>query len=150
MLQARVLVHLVGAGVDGERRRLSRAQDLDHALTQLDLAGGEVWVDRAFEASAHDAGDAYHVLTAHVDVVVDDALHDAGVIAHIDERELRPVLTPARDPTANADGPADVFHAELARHVRAHAGCTHAVASFTACITAWVTSEMTLLRGTSR
>ena len=71
---------------------------------------------------AHDAGDPHDVLAAHVDVVVDDALDDAGVVAHVDEREVLAVLAAAGDPAADADGLADVARAQLAAQVGAHRG----------------------------
>ena len=52
VLQAGVLVDVVGAGVDRERRRLGGAQHLDRAVADLDLAGRQVRVDRALRAGA--------------------------------------------------------------------------------------------------
>ena len=77
VLEADVLVDVVGAGVDRERRRVGLAQHLDDAVADLDLTGRQGGVDGALRALAHDAGDAHDVLAAHVDVVVDDALDDA-------------------------------------------------------------------------
>jgi hypothetical protein len=42
VLQADVLVDVVGAGVDRERWRLGLAEDLDLAVADLDLAGRQV------------------------------------------------------------------------------------------------------------
>ena len=109
VLQADVLVDVVGAGVDRERRRRGRAQHLDGALADLDLAGRQVGVDRALRPLAHDAGDAHDVLAAHVDRVVDDALHDAEVVADVDEGEVLAVLAAAGDPAAHVHGLADVL-----------------------------------------
>ena len=102
VLQADVLVDLVGAGVDRERRRRGRAQHLDRAVADLDLAGRQVGVDGALRALADDAGDPHDVLAADVDGVVDDALHDAGVVADVDEGEVLAVLAPASHPAAHA------------------------------------------------
>ncbi len=76
-------------------------------------------------SGAHDAGDPHHVLAAHVDVVVDDALHDAGVVAQVDEREVLAVLAAAGDPAAQGDGLADVLGAELTVLVAAHRRGAH-------------------------
>ena len=53
------LVDVVGPGVDRERRRLGRRQDLDLAVAHLDLAGRQVRVDRALGPGADRAGDAH-------------------------------------------------------------------------------------------
>ena len=42
---------------------------------------------------------AHDVLAAHVDVVVDHALHDARVVAHVDEGEVLAVLAATAAPT---------------------------------------------------
>ena len=101
VLEADVLVDVVGAVVDRERRRLGAAQHLDRgspparprrsAGSSLTVPSGR-WRD--------DAGDAHDVLAAHVDGVVDDALDDAGVVAQVDEREVLAVLAAAADPAA--------------------------------------------------
>jgi hypothetical protein len=74
VLEADVLVDVVGAGVDREGRWVGLAQHLDLAFAQLDLAGRQVLVDGALGALTHDTRDPQHVLAADVDVVVDDAL----------------------------------------------------------------------------
>ncbi len=122
VLQAEVLVDLVGASVDRERRRGGGAQHLDRAVTDLDLTGRQVRVDGAIRPLAHDAGDPHDVLAAHVDGVVDDALDHAEVIAHVDEREVLAVLATTRDPAADGDRLADLGRAQLAAQVRAHGG----------------------------
>ena len=122
VLEADVLVDVVGAGVDRERRRVGLAQHLDDTVADLDLAGREVGVDRALRALADDAGDPHDVLAAHVDVVVDDALDDARVVAQVDERQVLAVLATAADPAADADGLADVRRAQVAAQVGAHRG----------------------------
>ena len=69
----------------------------------------------------HDAGDPHDVLAAHVDGVVDDALHDAGVVAHVDEGELLAVLAAAARPSRRrVTVCADVLGAQLAAQVGAH------------------------------
>ena len=122
VLEADVLVDVIGAGIDRERRRVGLAQHLDLALAQLDVACRQVVVDRAVGPFAYHPGDAQHVLAADVDVVVDHALDDAGVVAQVDEGEMLTVLTPASDPSADADGLADVLGSEFAAQVRAHRG----------------------------
>src|SRR5690606_15235519 len=114
---------LVGldAVVDRERRRLGRAQDLDRAVPDLDLAGGQVGVGGALGPDADDAGDAHHPLVAHVDRAVHDALDDALAVAQVDEREVLAVLAAAGDPAAQRHGLACVGRAQLAAPVRAHA-----------------------------
>ena len=69
-------VVLVSAANDFQVRHV--AEDLDVAVADLDLAGRQVLVDRALRPRTDRAGDPEHVLAADVDVVVDDALHDAG------------------------------------------------------------------------
>jgi hypothetical protein len=51
---------------------------------------------------------------AHVDRVVDHALHHAGVVAQVDEGELLAVLAAGGHPAGEADGLADVLGTELA------------------------------------
>ena len=100
-------------------------QHLDDAVPHLDLAGGEGRVDRALGAGPDDAGDAHDVLAAHVDGVVDDALHDAGVVADVDEGEVLAVLAPPGDPAAQGHRGADVLGAQLAAQVGAHRRRVH-------------------------
>src|SRR5206468_11972999 len=101
-------------------RRLGDVEDLDAAVADLDLAGGQVGVRGALGPMANGAGDAHHVLAADVDRSVDDALDDAGVVAQIDEREVLAVLAPAADPPAQRHRPADVVGAEVAAPIGAH------------------------------
>ena len=54
--------------------------------------------------------------------VVDDALHDAGVVADVDERQVLAVLAAAGDPAADVTVCADVLGAQLAAEVGAHGG----------------------------
>ena len=101
VLQADVLVDVVGAGVDRERRRLGACAAPRPWHSPISTSPvGRFGVDGALRAGAHDAGDPHDVLAAHVDVVVDDALHDAGVVAHVDERQVLAVLAAAGDPAA--------------------------------------------------
>ena len=65
VLQPDHLVHLDPV-VDGERRRLGRVEHGHRAVAQLDLAGGEVGVDRALGAGPDSALHGHHVLAAHV------------------------------------------------------------------------------------
>ena len=123
MLQADVLVDLVGAGVDRERRRRGAAQDLDFAVADLDLAGRQVVVDRALGPHTDRARDLQDVLAAHIDVVVDDALDDARVVAQVDECQVLAVLTATTDPAAHADRAADVGLAQLTTQVGTHRCC---------------------------
>ncbi len=92
------LVDVVGALVDGERRRLGDRQHLDSAITDLDVARGEVWVRGAVGTWPHRATHPHDVLRPEVRGAVDDALHEARVIAHVDEREVLAVLAPPRRP----------------------------------------------------
>ena len=81
MFEADVLVNVVGACVDRERWRRGAAQDLDFAVTDFDLACRQVIVDRSLGAHANGACDFEHVLAADVDIVVDNALNDARMVA---------------------------------------------------------------------
>ena len=98
--QADGLVGGLDAVVDRERRRLGRVEHLDRAVADLDLAGGQVGVDGALGPGPHRAGDPHDVLVAQVVGAVDDALHDAGAVAEVDEGEVLAVLAPAGDPAA--------------------------------------------------
>ena len=109
----------VGALVDGERRGVGRREDLDGAVLQLDLSGGELGVDRALDAVLDRAGDAQHILVAQVVGLLDDALGDAGAVAQVDECEVLAVLSAALDPAAQGDLVSDVAGAQLAAPVRA-------------------------------
>ena len=73
------LVDVVGALVDGERRRLRDRQHLDTAITDLDVARGEVWVHGAVGTWPHGATHPHDVLRPEVHGAVDDALHEARV-----------------------------------------------------------------------
>src|SRR5690606_19518954 len=114
---------LVGldAVVDREGRRLGRAQDLDRAVPDLDLAGGQVGVGGALGPDPDHPGDAHDPLVAHVHGAVDDALDDALAVAQVDEREVLAVLAAAGDPAAQRHRLSCVGRAQLAAPVRAHA-----------------------------
>ena len=122
VLEADVLVDVVGAGVDREGRWVGFAEHLDDAVTDLDLTGREPGVDGALRTLAHDAGDPHDVFAADVDVVVDDALHDARVVAQVDEGEMLTVFPTTAHPTADADGLSDVRRAQIAAQVGPHRG----------------------------
>jgi hypothetical protein len=100
VLEADVLVDVVGSRVDRERRRLGRPQHFDPALPDLDVTGGQVVVGGAVGTSPHDTGDAYDVFAADVDTVVDHALNDATVIADVDEGQFVAVFTSLGHPSA--------------------------------------------------
>ena len=89
-------------------------QHLDSAITDLDVARGEVWVRGAVGTWPHRATHPHDVLRPEVRGAVDDALHEARVIAHVDEREVLAVLAPPRDPSADGDLPSGVGCSELA------------------------------------
>ena len=111
------LVDVVGAGVDRERRRLGRAQHLDLTVAHLDLARRQVRVHRALGSEADGAGDAKDVLAAQIVGAGYDALHDAGVVAQVDEGEVLAVLAPARHPAAQHDLAAGVGRPQRAAQV---------------------------------
>ena len=120
MLEPDVLVDVVSPSVDRERRRVGLAQHLDDTVADLDLARRKPGVDGPLRTLANDAGDPHDVFAAHVDVVVDDALHDARVVTQIDEGEMLTVLAATAHPPADADGLSDVRRAEVAAQVGAH------------------------------
>ena len=122
VLQPHVLVDVVGAGVDRERRRIGGPQHLHRAVADLHLAGRDVRVDRALRTLADGAGDPHDVLAAHVHGVVDDALHDPRVVAHVDEGEVLTVFAATGDPPAHGNGGADVGGAQVTAQVGAHRG----------------------------
>ena len=66
-------------------------------------------VDGALGPHPHRAGDAHDVLAAQVGGAVDDALHDAGVVAQVDEGEVLAVLATPADPAAHVTTCADVL-----------------------------------------
>src|SRR3546814_971282 len=82
------------AVVKRERRRLGGGQDLDGAVLQLDLAGGQLAVRGALEAALHGAGDAQHVLAPQIVGLGHDALGDARAVAQVDEGQVLTVLAP--------------------------------------------------------
>lgn len=116
------LVDVVGAPVERERRRLGGRQDLDRAVLELDLTGGQVVVDRSLGPLGDGAGDAQHVLAAHVGVVVHHALQHARVVSQVHERQVLAVLATLGDPPAHGDGPADVIGTQLPAVVGAQSG----------------------------
>ena len=101
------LVDAVGPLVDRERRRQRGRQHLDGAVADLDRTGGQRVVGGALGPGAHRAGDADDELAAQVVGAVDHALHDAGVVAQVDEREVLAVLAAPSRPsrTARPTGP---------------------------------------------
>ena len=125
MLQAGVLRHLVGALVDGERRRLGDVEDLDAAVLQLDAAGGEPGVDILGGASGNHARHQHHVLRTYVDGIVDDGLGDTGVVTDVEESKLLAVLAAGGNPAGEGDVLPDVFGAQLAALMGTHGRGAH-------------------------
>ncbi len=120
--------HLVGLDsiVDRDGRRLGGIEHLQLRGGDLDLARRQVRVDRALGPRPYRAVDPHDVLGAHVMHVgatnrlrVDDHLHDARCITHVEEHDAA-MVAPARHPTADDDGGADVAAAELTCEMRAH------------------------------
>ena len=101
MLEAHVLVNIVCSGINGERRRVSFAQDLNLAVADLYLTGGEIVVDRALWTLPDDTSDAQYILTTHIDIVVNDALHNARMVTKINKGQVFPVLTTVPYPPAH-------------------------------------------------
>ncbi len=124
VLEAKGLVDGRGLrGLDLEGRRLGAVQDLDGRDAHLDLAAGQVGVDRLGRARDDLAARREHVLGAHLlgeRVRLGDArrveheLHHAAAVAEIDEDEVA-VVAAARDPAGEAHLAADVGGAQLAR-----------------------------------
>ncbi len=114
--------HLVDldAVVELERRRLGGVEQLDLALPHLDLAGGQGRVPGALGACPHDADHPHHVLRAQLRGAVDHALHEAGVVAQVEEREVLTVLTTPRHPAAQRHTSTDVGGAQRPAVVGAH------------------------------
>ena len=122
MLQPHDLIHVVGPGIDRERRRDRHPQHLHGALPHLDLTRRQVRIDRPGRPLPDDTGDPHDVLAAHVDRVVDHALHDPAVVAQVDEGEVLAVLAAAGHPTAQLDRAPDVVATQCAAQVGAHRG----------------------------
>ena len=89
MTQTDGLIDL-GALVEGERRWFSLGQNLDLDHLDLDLARSEITVGGVVGPQAYLAGHLRHVLAAEVVARVDDALHDTGAVAQIDEARCSP------------------------------------------------------------
>src|SRR3546814_4277957 len=64
--EAHVLVDPIGPLVDRERRRLGGREDLDGAVADLDLTGGQRVVQRALGTGPDRAGDPHDVLPAQL------------------------------------------------------------------------------------
>ena len=123
VLQANVLVDVVSASVDRERRWRGRTQDLDFAVTDFDLAGWQVVIDRSLRAHTDGARDLEDVFAADVDIVVDDALDDARVVAQINKCEVFAMLTSTTNPATHTDGATNIGFAELSAKVGTHRCC---------------------------
>ncbi len=104
----------VDAIVEREGRRLRLVEHLDLARDDLDRAGREVVVHRPGGTGRDVADDAQNPLAPHAvrdlesgHLRIDDDLHDARDIAHVEE-DFAAVITTARDPSAHGHRSADV------------------------------------------
>ncbi len=114
------IVLLVG---DRHRQRRRRPQHFDLVDIDLDLAGRQIGIDRAFGPVAHLAVDAHHPFRAQLlcqlerlAIGIGHHLRDAVVVAQIDEQHATVVadaVAPARQP----HGLADIAAAERAAGV---------------------------------
>ena len=105
---------------DRQRQLGGRAQHLDRADIDLDLAGRQFGIDGAFGTMAHLAVDPHHPFRAELfdfrerrRILVGHALGDAVMVAQVDEQHAAMVaddVAPARE----ANGFADVAVAERA------------------------------------
>ncbi len=118
---------LVGLdALERDRRRLGRVEHFQPRRGNLDLPRCQLRVDGSLRTVTHDAVDPDHILGAQLvrvrpvgSVRVDDDLHDAGGVAHVEEHDAA-VVTTTRHPAAHADLLVDVLGAQIAAPVRAH------------------------------
>src|SRR5205807_151736 len=112
-------IHLDLIG-DRKRRRLRRVQDAEIADPHLDLAGGNLWVDRSGRPRGHAPPDGHDVLAPHLSgggrgggrvLGSEDHLGDALAVAQIDEDET-PEIAPGLDPPHQRDLPPHIRAAE--------------------------------------
>ena len=103
-----------------QRQFAGRAQHLDLADVDLDLAGRQIVIVGAFGAAADLAVDPHHEFRAQLfglrerrRVRIDHALGQAVMVAQIDEQHAAMVAN-AMDPAREADRLADVALAERA------------------------------------
>ena len=108
--------------VDGERRRLRAIEDLDGGGDDFDVTGGDLRIARLRVALGDFALDANDELGARflrcrnhglagAARAVDDHLHHAAAVAHVDEDELTEVAL-LLHPAFHFDGLARVFFAK--------------------------------------
>ena len=111
VLQAHVLARQLVLGLvlerSGhlERQGVGLGEHLEILDDDLDLAGGQMRVLVALRAQAHLAGDLDDELAAQRAgdlLVIDDDLHETGVVTQIDERHTAVVATTV-DPTGERD-----------------------------------------------
>ena len=115
------LVHL-DAIVDRERGCLRRVEHRHRALPDLDLAGRQLEVDRPLRSSTHHPLDLHDILAADIHGAREDTLHDARVVAKVDEGEVLAVLAALRDPAAQLHGRVDVGRAQRSAQSGPHRG----------------------------
>jgi hypothetical protein len=106
VLEARLLRRVV-LGEDIHRQRLAGAEEIVAGDVELDFAGGDVGVERAFGARADGAMDADDGLLRQVRERIlecggwrDDGLGDAIMVAQVDEEDaakIALVVNPARE-----------------------------------------------------
>ncbi|CAB4608645.1 unannotated protein [freshwater metagenome] len=127
ILQTNRFINIIGALIYREWWWLRGVQDFDDTLSHFHLARRQCCVDSAFRTSANDTRDAHDVFTANINIVVDHALDDSGVVTKVYECQLFTVLTTATDPATHRNGGADVRFIQLAAHMCAHCGRFHCV-----------------------
>ena len=124
VLEARLLAHFL---VELERQRLGAVQHLDRGGQQLDLARGQVRVDRALGTRSHRALDPQHPFAAHAlglgeqfrGVGVEHDLQQAAAVAQVDE-DHPAVVAAAVDPAGDGNGGIDEALIDLATVSVAH------------------------------
>jgi hypothetical protein len=110
ILQANHFINIVCTGVNGKRWWLGRVQNLDDAVTYLHHAGSERRIHGSLGTSTHDSGDPDDIFATNIYIIVDNALHDSGMIAYVEKREVFSVFATTSHPTAQRDSLANACY----------------------------------------
>jgi hypothetical protein len=127
-LKPHIFINVICPFVNRKWWRVCTPQNFDLTVTNLNFAGWKRFVHRSLRASSDDSRNSHHIFRPDINVVIDDALQDATVIAKVDEGKMLTVFTTSGDPSAyrylSPNIGAAKVSAEMCSHRRGADTCT--------------------------
>ena len=101
ILQANHFINVICTLVNRKRRWLCRVQNFNNTLAHLNLASRQCCVHCSFWTSTNNARHSDDVFTTDIDVIVDHALNDPGMVTQVNERQFLSVLATTPHPATD-------------------------------------------------